>query len=401
MRLNKTSVDRANYGGKNGGRFVLWDDSLPGFGLRVYPTGRKSYVWSYRVKGRKHLMTIGPHGALTLHQARDMVRRLIGQMLEGHDPLVEKQKEALGETILDLCLAFMERHSIPHKKSWREDERRIKAYILPSWASLKIKSVTRSDVAALHHKIGKRSKYEANHVVCLLSKMFSMAMTWGFLNDVAVNVARGIKKYAVNRRDRWVAPEELPKLALAIEAEPNPYVRATIWLYLLTGLRKEELLSMRWDQIDLVRRELRLGDTKSGKPHYLPLSTTAIGVLQNIPATEGNPYVLPGHKTGQHLINVSKPWLPIRKRAGVEDVWLHDLRRTVGSWLAQSGNSLHLIARVLNHSSVETTKIYARFAQDHVREALEKHGKAIMEAANSKPTSVILDLPLHPAANHG
>ena len=169
-------------------------------------------------------------------------------------------------------------------------------------------------------------------------------------------------------------------------------MRGAIWLYLLTGLRKNELLSAKWDYVDWHRKELNIPDTKAGRPLHLPLSSEAITLLEGMPRLEGNPYILVGVKEGQHLVNISKPWGRIRTRAGVDDVRLHDLRRTVGSWLAQSGNSLHLIGKVLNHSNTATTEIYARFAQDHVREALEAHGKQIMGIAGKRETAQILDI---------
>jgi integrase len=206
---------------------------------------------------------------------------------------------------------------------------------------------------------------------------------WGFLADESANPARRIDHYKEHKRDRWVTPQELPRLIQAIEQETNRYARIALWLYLLTALRKSELLALRWDDVDVVRRELRLPDTKSGRAHYLPLSEAALAILRRAPRLPGNPYVLPGHVPGQHLVNISKPWRRVRKAAGIEDVRLHDLRRTVGSWLAQAGNSLHLIGRVLNHASPATTAIYARFAQDQVRHALEEHGKRVMAIADA------------------
>jgi len=162
------------------------------------------------------------------------------------------------------------------------------------------------------------------------------------------------------------------------------YARAALWLYLLTGVRKSELLGARWDDIDWDRKELRLGETKAGRVHYVPLSEPALAILNDLPRHEGNPHILPGARKGQHLVNISKPWLRVRKAAGVVDVRLHELRRTVVSWLAQAGNDLHLIGKVLGHSTVTTTAVYARFGQDVVHQALEEHGKRLMEAAGKQ-----------------
>ena len=144
------------------------------------------------------------------------------------------------------------------------------------------------------------------------------------------------------------------------------------------------MLRAQWGDVDWIRKELKLPETKAGRMHYVPLSGPALAILRNLPSlkVKGNPYILPGHIRGRHLVNIDAPWRRVRKAAELEDVRLHDLRRTVGSWLAQSGNSLPLIGKVLNHSSPATTAIYARFGQDQVREALENHGRKVMSVAN-------------------
>jgi integrase len=398
VKLTKRAIDAATYTGDGNARCVLWDDEVPGFGCRMYPTGKKAFVLSYRTNGRKRLLTIGAYGVLTLDHARKEARtHLAGVETKGEDPLEQREKARQGETMRDLCRAYMERHAKPTKKSWTEDERRVNRHILPKWRNLKAFAVKRSDVAALHRKLGEAHPYEANRVVELLSKMFSLAEQWGFVPEGHPNPARGIKAFAERKRDRWISPEELPRLAQAINEEPNQTARYALWLYLLTGVRKSELLRAKWEDVSFERAELRLPETKAGRTHYIPLSEPALAILRQIPRLEGNPYILVGRgprgatseekaKTPTHLVNISKPWIRVRKAAGVEDVWLHDLRRTVGSWLAQAGNSLHLIGRVLNHSNASTTQVYARFGEDSVRQALEQHGARLLGAAGIVPS---------------
>jgi integrase len=449
-RLTKRTIDAATYTGTGNARCVLWDDDPPGFGLRLFPSGRKAFVLSYRVNNRKRLMTLGTYGALTLAEARKAARGELAKVeTGGADPLEERQKEARGETIADLAAAYLDRHA-SKKKSGGDDRRRLEAYILPGWRNLKAAAIKRADVANLHSKIGKAGKpYEANRVLALLSKMFELARRWGYVPEDHVNPARDIDRFKEQKRDRYVTPAELPHLAEAINAEPNESARHALWLYLLTGARKSELLKARWDDVDTEGAELRLADTKAGRTHYIPLSGPALALLREIPRTPGNPYILPGAKPGEHLVNVSKPWGRVRTAAtlarwreepevaalidrlteqraaskskhaakdwtptpslaeirqaaaaealdlppAIDDVRLHDLRRTVGSWLAQSGNSLHLIGRVLNHSNQSTTAIYARFGEDSVRTALEQHGARIMGAAGLTPTAKVAKLP--------
>lgn len=443
MKLTKKAIDAAVYDRKSvtrNGKSIYpqqihWDNDLTGFGLRVYPSEKKSFVISYRANGRKRIMTIARYGRKTLEQARSLAKVKLGAVEGGADPLEEKQRKAKGETVRDLCAAYMELYAKEHKKeaSWIDDERRIKRDILPAWGNIKAVNIKHSDVAALHRKIGKNSPYSANRLAALVSKMFSLARKWGFVEADSVNPARDIEHYKEEKRDRWVTPEELPFVMEAVNEESNDYARRGLWLYLLTGLRKNELLTAKWEYVDWTRKELRLPDTKSGKVHYLPLSEAAISMLEDVPRIKNNPYILPGLKESSHLVNIDKPWQRTRAKAtvkiwaayegtkdliselrekldreptirevqdaadfdlstGVLDVRLHDLRRTVGSWLAQSGNSLHLIGRVLNHSNQSTTAIYARFGQDQVREALEQHGKKIMGIAGQKPFAKVVKL---------
>ena len=382
MKLTKRLIDRLAYRGENGNRDVRWDALLPGFGIRVYPNGKKSFVLNYRINGRKRLMVLGAFGALTLDQARNSARRHLAAIIDGTDPIEKRRKITAGNAVKDLAVVYLERHAKLHKKSWKDDERRIQKYILPAWRNLRVSNIKRADVAALHRKIGQHHPYEANRILELLSKMFSLARRWGFVGEDAINPTKDIDKFKEHKRDRWVTPEEVPRLVWAINQERNVYAKTALWLYLLTGVRKSELLKAQWADVNWARGELKLPETKAGRMHYVPLSGPALAILRKVPRLEKNPYVLPGHKQGRHLINIQKPWQRVRAKAGLQDVRLHDLRRTVGSWLAQSGNSLHLIGRVLNHSSPATTAIYAHFAQDQVREALEGHGKRVMSVAN-------------------
>jgi integrase len=307
----------------------------------------------------------------------------LADIIHGRDPLAAKKAVSRLKCMGDLCQSYMDKHSKIHKKSWKEDERRINVYILPKLKTLAAVAITVNDLAELHLKIGENSIYEANRTIELLRAVFEKGRIWGFIPLDAVNPAKGIVRFKEKKRDRWLTPDELPRVARAIAEEENIYVRAAIWLYLLTGVRKTELLTAKWEDIDFTRGELRLKDTKAGNDHYVPLSTAAVQILSTLPRIHSNPYLIPGGKEGAHLVNISKPWNRIRKKAAVLDVRLHDLRRTVGSWLAQNGMSLHLIGRVLNHQSSDTTKIYARFGQDTLRNALEDHGLKLISTSSS------------------
>jgi integrase len=381
MALTQRQVKNARYRGDGMSADYRYDGTVPGFGLRVYPSGRKAFILHYRNASRRpRLLTLGPAGALTLEQARKRARRAFVAILDGADPVAERRKPA-GMTLAAFAPLYIERHAKPRKKSWKDDERRLENDVLPALGKRALADIRRPDVAQLHAKVGKRAKTEANRQLALLGVLFSCAAEWGHLPEGHPNPAVGVKPFPEKSRERYVLPVELPRLVAAITDEPNPYIRAAIWLSLLTGCRKTELLTAKWADIDGDRAELRLPDTKAGRSHVIPLSGAAQDVLKQVPRQLGNPYIFAGARPGERLRYIDRPWRAIRKRAGLEDVHLHDLRRTVGSWLAADGASLPLIGKVLNHSNPSTTAIYARLGEDKARAALEDYGAKVLSIA--------------------
>jgi len=380
-------------------RDIRWDTTLPDFGLRLYPSGSKAYVIGYRMPGSPYrFKTVSAYGVESLADARSRAKIELTEVVKGNDPLEQKRQEADSDSVEGFAETYMSKHAEKRKKTASDDRLLIDKIIVPALGKRKLKSIKRSDIARLHSKVGDSINektgqpkiYQANRMLALLSRMFTLAELWGSVPEGTPNPCRGVEKYKEIKRDRFVSHEEMPQLAKAIDAEPNPILRDALWLYLLTGLRKVELLSLQWSDVDLNREEVRLSDTKAGRAHYLPLSSAATELLRQQPQVLGNPHVFPGRREGQHLVNIDKAWRRARKKAGIEDVRLHDLRRSVGSWLAQSGNSLHLIGRVLNHSNTSTTAVYARFGQDSVRQALEQHGQQLMGiAGKKKPGKVV------------
>ncbi len=377
-----------------GGWDVRWDQAVTGLGLRIYPSGKKSFVLSYRSGGRKRLMVLGTFGVMTIDQARRQASKKLVSARDGNDPLDEKRRATKGQTFGDLATAYIENHAKPNKKTWKEDERRLKQHAPAGWRGRRAASITRADLNPLYAKIRARTPYEANRLLALLRHLFRLGQEWGYIPEGTPNPAVVSKevKFKERKRKRWVTPEELPALARAIDQEPNIYVRSGIWLLLLTGLRKAELLAVRRDEdIDWTRGVLRLPSTKSGEEQSASLSGPALAIMQATPAMEGNPYLLPGAKKGHHLVNIDLHWYRIRKAAGIEDVRLHDLRRTVGSWMTQDGVDLNKIKDALRHADISTTLTYARLGQDAAREPMEDHARRILEAAGRRGPLVVVE----------
>jgi len=374
LKISKTAIDRLKHDGRKG-HHVLWDSEIPGFGVRVFPTGAKTFVYRFRVGGRRGYRTIGKYGPLTLTEAREMARLLYVGLQQGSDPSRSREKEL---TVAELGERYMRIHARPKKKSAEKDQALLTHHLVPALGTKPARSVTRGDVARLHDKISQKHPVAANRVLSLVSKMWAFADQRELVPAGHPNPGRGIERNKETKRERYVTAEEMPALADAIRAEPNPIIRGMFWLYILTGLRKSELLYAKWEDLttlDTPRgnvRLLRIEDTKSGKPHTLPLPAVAAELLDRIPRRAGGGLIFAG-PNGKPM-SADSAWKRIRKKAGIEDVRVHDLRHTTISLMVQNGVPLAIAGEVANHSAPSVTAGYAHHAMDPVRDALETVG---------------------------
>jgi integrase len=239
----------------------------------------------------------------------------------------------------------------------------------------------RDEIVRLHMEIGKENgKYSANRMVALLRSMFNMAIDWRLSTDD--NPASRIKLFKEEKRERFLSPDELKRVNDALLQEPSEYWRAYFPLVCMLGPRKSELLAAKWADVDLEQRTWRLPMTKAGRSHLLPLPEPAVVILEKLPSRGKSEWVFPsGRSKCGHLREVKSAWKRIRKAAGVADVRVHDLRRTLGSWLAAAGYGLPMIGRALNHASPSSTAVYARLALDPVRTMLEANAAVMFGGA--------------------
>jgi integrase len=280
--------------------------------------------------------------------------------------------------------AYLDQYAKPRKRSWREDERMYNTYLAPLHAR-RIGSIVRSDVTAIHNRTGKDAPYQANRVLALLSTLYGFADAQGW---TVPNPCRGVKRFPEQSRDRFADADELRRLFEAIADEGDGRVRVAVLLALLTGARKKNVLGMRWLNLDLDRGLWRIpeAEAKGGYALVVVLPSEAVALLrQHRTDANGSAYVFPGRGGKGCLHDIRKPWAAIRERAGLSDIRLHDLRRTLGSWMAAQGASLPIIGKALGHRHVGTTAIYARLDVDPVRRSVEAAATAMMAAANGKP----------------
>jgi integrase len=389
-KITKRVVDSLKAGT---GDVFAWDDELRGFGVRVKPSGARSYLVQYRNEhGRSKRLTIGAHGRLTAEEARKQARAILADVDKGGDPAEVKEAYRKAPTMADLCDRYMTQHAPKMKaRSRDEDARMIGRYVLPALGKRKVADVSRADVVKLHHEL-RAAPIQANRVIGLLNRMLNLAERWGIRPDGS-NPCRHVDKFGEVKRERYLTADELARLGdVLAEAERTatelPSVVAAIRLLVLTGCRLSEILTLRWEHVDLTGADLRLPDSKTGAK-VVHLNAPAQAVLADMEREDGSPWVIAGAKAGSHLVNLEKPWRRIRAKAGISDVRLHDLRHSFASVAVGLGEGLPIIGRLLGHTQVQTTARYAHLAADPVKAATERVGAAIAGMMTGKAGEVV------------
>ena len=248
---------------------MLWDGDLPGFGVRVLPSGRRSYLVQYRIGHRSRRITLGPHGVLTTDQARGMAIEALAEVRSGGDPAEERKERREALTVQALAARFDAEHIAVHLKesTAREYRRNLRRFILPVLGRHKVLEVTRADVARFHHDL-RHIPYQANRNLEIISKMFNLAEMWGFRLDGS-NPRRHLRKYPEQKRERFLSASELGRLGEVLNAMEQERLELTsaiaaVRLLVLTGCRLNEIMKLRWEHVDLSLGLLRLPDSKTG-----------------------------------------------------------------------------------------------------------------------------------------
>ncbi|HKI81025.1 MAG TPA: Arm DNA-binding domain-containing protein, partial [Pseudodesulfovibrio sp.] len=230
-KLTTKAIKGFRYEGDGQSRDVRWDTELPSFGVRVYPSGKKTFVVFYRVKGRSRLYALGAFGKLTLAQAREEAREVFRTVKRGGDPVEVKRTAGRGKTFGDLIDDFMVKHVRGQRlKTEKAIRRRLDRNVPKSWKSRLAEAITKADIEDLHAKIGQTRPYEANRLLEILKTMYNRAPGWGYVPKDADNPAVGVRRHPEVKRDRWAAPHEVQALVWAIDQESNVYVRTALVL---------------------------------------------------------------------------------------------------------------------------------------------------------------------------
>lgn len=368
-------------------QYEVRDQATPGLFIRLSPGGSKTFIYYRKIAGKVIRIKIGRFGEITIEAARRQASILNGQLVAGIQPqqLLKEQKREL--TFKELFEYYYAEYALLHTKRPEDNKAALELHLFPKIGSTKANHVTKEMMKYIHATLGQTSgKAQANRVLAIASAVFN----YGLKEEIysANNPCIGVKRFKRKSRDRFLSKKELTLFFEALALE-NVLYQDFFKLCLFTGARKFTVLSMRYDQLDFELKRWRLDEaqSKNGDVNIYALSDAALEILERRKQTNENngvqsPFVFPGISASGHLTNPRKIFLRVKERMGVSDFRIHDLRRTLGSYMAISNVSLSIIGKALNHKSQSSTAIYARLSQDPVLEAVNNAAKVIQESSD-------------------
>lgn len=374
---------------------VYWDTELSGFGVRVYPSGTKVYLAQTRTGGKSRRVTIGRHGLISAEQARRKAAQVIADIKAGNKPVLQNgaARRDLGPTVAKLAERFMREHvAVRCKPATAKNYRyAFDNCLLPALGSLRLGEIGRERVAAFQYSLHD-TPFLSNKAVDALSRLYNMAEQWGVAPEGG-NPCGFIRKYKEPPRERFLSDGEFRRLGRALdeveaEGKMSPSAVAAFRLLMLTGCRRDEILTLRWEDVDLDAGELRLPDAKTGS-RSVAISPSARRVLANLPRLPDNPWVIAGTKPGARYTGLNNAWLVVRARANLNDVRIHDLRHSFASRALALGESLPMIGKLLGHRKVQTTARYAHLARDSVKAAATRVAESLRGDLAGESTSPV------------
>lgn len=364
-KITKSFIDKLTDTGQD---LTYWDTELPGFGVRMQPGGRATYMVRYRTKeGIQRKQKLGRCCDFPPDKGRELARKVFAQVAEGKDPRAEQQELKEAPTVADLERRYTAEHAGPFKKqaSQRSDEKNWRLYILPALGTKKVRSVTEADVLKLFGGLAEK-KATANQVLALLSKAFNLAEKWG-MRQRHTNPCEGVKKFAIAEKELILNPDQIKALnATLLLMVATGKLRADfadfIRLLMLTGCRKTEIMHARASWVDLHQGLLLLPDSKTGQRRVV-MSQAALEIAEEL-VKDGREWLIPGQRNGQPLQTPYKVWAAIKEAAGLpRELRLHDLRHTAGSLAHMHGATQKEIQQLLGHKQMSTTERYIHAGQ--------------------------------------
>jgi integrase len=368
MHITTSSLKGLRYEKANNKADVRFDDDLRGFGVRIYPSGRISYVISYRtLAGEKKRITIGDHSSLSVKQARELAKDRLHEIRKGRDPALERRalrEEPTFERLAEEYLVYV----ADHKRSIKSDRQRLRDHILPEVGRRKLSDINLAHFQQLHRATKARtSASTANRCAALIKHICTLAVEWGYLGS---NPAKHLRLFREPPpREVVLTPEECRQFIDACEQDENIFARALFLLCMFTGRRIGEIQQAKWSDFHPDRAILTIHETKAGERQHIVLDAVAVRIIKEIPRLADNPYIIAGSKIGRPINFYRRAWDRIIKRTSIAHFSPHGLRHNYASALVAAGIPLDTVRHLLGHKSALTTQKYAHHRDDNLRAA--------------------------------
>ena len=385
-RINFTEKSLENLLIPQSGQSVYYDTGTRD-GLCVIITygGAKTYYAYMKFQGVPKRVKIGRVGQIKLFDARTKAHSLKELAVKGLDPSQERKESQSDITLRQFYEnVYKPEYSLVYKKPHSiENDDAIMKYHLGEFHNRRLLTITQNEIERLHNKTKKtHSPYTANRVLTLVKHIYNIAIKYGYLFGHE-NPAVGIRKFPEKSRDRYLKPDEFGRFFDALGDEPNESFKNYILLSLFTGQRRGNVLALRWSDVDFHNGYIYFPDSKNGEPITVPMTGQLRELLLKIKQNAKSEWVLPSKKSvSGHFNSPKRSWEMLLKRAGIENLRLHDLRRTMGSYQAISGASLNIIGKSLGHKSTSATQVYARLSMDPIRDSIQKATDMMMDFLN-------------------
>ena len=376
-----------------GKRQVIYDTETPKLAMRMTHTGVRAFYVVKRLGGAMVWIKLGAFPDMTCEQARNEAGKVLGEFAKGENPAAVKRavkaELTFGEAFDDFLTRKRKRDGSAISDKTKRDYTDLLRLYLDSIKGKRLSAIERNEIKAIHARTTKKSAAQADRVVAVVSAVFTFMLAHERFSGQ--NPATRIQKNPAPSRDRFLQADELTPFFKALSESTNRVMRDFFLVALLTGARRANVSAMRWADVDLAAGVWRIAKTKNGTPQTVTLSPEAVTVLESREAGGGE-FVFPGDGKTKHIVEPKKAWATILKAAGIKNLRIHDLRRTLGSWQARTGASLPIIGKSLNHKTHQATAIYARLDLDPVRRSVNTATAAMMEAAGLKKKTEVVRL---------
>jgi integrase len=397
MKLTEKRIDELKPDVKE---YFTWDDGLPGFGIRVRPSGAKSYVLKYRIQGGRgagqRRSAIGKPGVLTLAEAREIARRHLTVVANGGDPFGERKAYREASTVADLLRRFMTEHvEVRRTKITAIEYRRlIERHLIPTLGRKKVAEVTGEDMDRIHSKM-RAHPVQANRMIAVASKAFSLAERWR-MRPEHTNPCSKVERFPERARERVFTISEIEALGRALvvveagegtRTPANPFSVLALRLAMVLGLRIGEVRTMLWADVDLSAGTARISGKTGPRTVFIPAPVAVLlGEAPRIGIC-----VIPGRDPNHPLdySAIQRLWSRVVARAGLEDARIHDLRHTVATMAAGTGAGAHLVRELLGHKSLAMANRYVGRMNDPVRELQGRVADTLAAAVKGSTGEVV------------